>query len=428
LTILILNRGPLALRPYHEWFADHPGPLLLLASRADLVRLGESLPTAADGYLHAESLADYEDCDALVARGLELAREHRIEHVIACQERDLEPAGILRDRLGLPGQGHDSALAFRDKVVMKRYAMEAGIPVAPHAPVDTVADVREFARAHGFPVVIKQRDGFSSVGMTFVHSQAELDDFLAARLAAAGPDALVAPGEPELLAEAFVEGTMYHVDGIVVDGDVVVASPSCYQYQLASFAHDESPRLDLALDADDPLGQRLIAFTERLLAGLPTPENTTFHAEIFHTGQDGLVLCEIASRNGGALIKSVLEAMFGVNLPTAWPRASVGLPVPLPRGAGRMRPRGTAGQLLLLRRAGAVRQVPGQPPFDWIERYECYIKPGQVSAGARSSGDFMVAMVASAPDRHTCEQRLRQAAEWFEDGLVIEPAAEPVPA
>jgi hypothetical protein len=122
------------------------------------------------------------------------------------------------------------------------------------------------------------------------------------------------------------------------------------------------------------------------------------------------------------LIKSVMEAMFGVNLPVAWVRAGVGLPVPIPAGAGPMRPTQVAGQLLMLKRAGLVRSVPEAPPFPWVEKYELFVQPGQRLAGAASSGDFMVAMVASAPTRAECEARLREAADWFNSHSVIEPA------
>jgi hypothetical protein len=412
MSILILNRGPLALRPYHEWFADYPDSLLLLASRADLERLGERLPTPADGYLHAEAVADYESGGPVRERARQLAREHRIEHVIACQEKDLECAGALRDEFGLPGQGYESALVFRDKLVMKRHATAAGIPVAEHATVETAADVRAFAAAHGLPVVIKPRDGFSSVGLRILRSAAELEAYVAADFARE----LGSP--PNLLVEAYVDGEMYHIDGMVLDGSIVVAQPSHYLYQLGSFEGDHSPRVDVALDADDPVGLRLVAFVERVIGAFPTPEHTTFHA---------LVLCEIASRNGGALIKVVLETMYGVNFPVAWPRASVGLPVPLPRDGRRLVPDGTAGQLLLLRRPGIVRAIPETLPFPWLRRYDRYVEPGQRSGPATSSGDFMVAMVAAAPDRVTCEQRLREAAAWFEEALDIAPLPEPQP-
>jgi hypothetical protein len=409
MSILILNRGPLAQRPYHEWLAGYPGDLLLLASQEELTRRGHSLPPLEAGYSHVEAVAGYEDPGTIEARALELAKHHDITHVFASQEHDLERAAAIRERLGVPGQSLQSATAFRDKLVMKRYAQAGGIKVAPHAPVATASELRSFADTHGLPVVVKPRDGSSSVGLAILRTPEQLDSYLGG---------FEATG---LLAEAYVDGSMFHVDGMVRGGKLAVAWPSEYLYQLAAFGQDSKPRLDVALDQGDPLGDRLIALVEQVFAALPTPADTTFHCEVFHTPDDELVLCEIASRNGGALIKSVLQAMFGVDFPVAWLRASAGLPIDVPGDGTRMVPRQLAGQLLLLKRPGRVLATPGRPPFAWIERFEQYVQPGDEVAGATSSGDFMTAMVVSAPDRATCEARLREAADWFNAHLVIEP-------
>jgi biotin carboxylase len=259
--------------------------------------------------------------------------------------------------------------------------------------------------------VVKPRDGSSSVGLRILRTADELDGYLAG-FAEAGAG---------LLAEAYVDGSMFHVDGMVRDGKLAVAWPSQYLYQLAAFGQDSKPRLDVTLDVGDPLGQRLVELVEKVFQALPSPRDTTFHCEVFHTPDDELVLCEVASRNGGALIKSVLETMFGVDFPVAWLRASAGLPIDVPGDGTRMVPRQMAGQLLLLKRPGRVVAAPGRPPFGWIERFEQYVRPGDEVAGATSSGDFMTAMVVSAPDRATCEARLREAAAWFDANLVIEP-------
>ncbi|MFD9129840.1 NikS protein [Kitasatospora sp. NPDC059571] len=409
MTVLILNRGPLTKRRYDEWLADHPGPLLLLTSRQSLATYGDVLPEA--GYAHAEAV-DFEVPGEVEERVLDLARTHRIEYLVATQESDLQRAGALRDRLGLPGQSEQSAIAFRNKLVMKRLARRAGIAVAEHAPVEHAQDVRDFAEQHGFPLVLKVRDGSSSVGQHILHSAAELD----AHLAAAGE---IEPGR--LMVEAFVAGSMVHIDGMVLDGRVAAAWPSRYLYQLGSFADHREPRRDVALDRDDPLTGRLLAFLDQLLAALPTPADTTFHAEVFHTPDDRLVLCEIASRNGGALIKGVLHALFDVDFPLAWIRACAGLPVPVPRGADPLVPRQLAGQLLILKRPGTVRTLPEKAPFDWVTLYETYAEPGQRIAAAASSGDFLAAMVVSGPDRTAVEQRLAEAARWFEDELDLDP-------
>jgi biotin carboxylase len=412
-SVLILNRGPLSLRPYHEWLADYPGDLLLLASAEHLG--GEPLPVG--GYAHAEAIEGYDATGRVEARALELAERFDVRHVVACQELDLQRAAAVRELLGVAGQGVASADGYRDKLVMKRLVGDAGIPVAPHAGVETATDVLGFAREHGYPIVLKPRDGLSSVGLRIVADEPELLGWLA------GGFGDYPAGPKRLLAEAFVPGRMYHVDGFVQDGQVSVAWPSEYLYQLASFG-DAEPRLDATVEPG-PLADRLVAFATDVIRALPRVPCSTFHAEVFRTPDDRLVLCEIASRNGGALIKAVLAAMYGVDFPSAWVRASVGLPVPGLAEAGRSAaPPRMAGQVLVPRRPGVVRAVPARPDAVGVEHFEVFVRPGDELSAARSSGDYMAGMVVSAPTRDECLRRMRAAARWVTAALQIDvPAA-----
>lgn len=414
MTVLILNRSPLSKRPFHDWLAGVPGGIVLLTSPRKLAERGEHLPVG-DPYLHAEAVEGYENPDVLVARGLRLAESYRFDAVIAMNERDLEPAGELRDRLGLPGQSRHSATAFRDKLLMKKYATAAGVRVAEHLGVDTPRQLREFADTCGYPVVVKPRDGAGSVGVRVLRDAAELDRYAA--------DESVWPRSAErtgLLAEGFVDGPMYHVDGIVLDGRIVAAWPSAYLYRQGGAERGAGLRLDVTLDPGDPLGQRLTAAVERLLEGFPTPPHTTFHAEFFVTPADEIVLCEIASRSGGTLIAVLLQAMYGTHFPSAYLRACAGLPVDLPRDGTRLAPRTMAGQATLLKRAGTVRAVPADPPFPWVLRYEAFVRPGQRLADARTSNDMAAAMAVTGATRAECERRLRELGAWFDSGLAFE--------
>jgi len=56
-----------------------------------------------------------------------------------------------------------------------------------------------------------------------------------------------------------------------------------------------------------------------------------------------------------------------------------------------------------------------------VERYKPFVKPGDVMEKATSSGDFMAAMVASAPTREAREARLHEASEWFLGNTAVEP-------
>ncbi|GAA2149068.1 ATP-grasp domain-containing protein [Kitasatospora kazusensis] len=416
MTVLVLHhRGSLAGAPYHEWLADYDGDVLLIASREHLALVAEELPAEGVHYRRTAAVDGYETSGELEQLALELAAEHGVRHIVACQERDLERAAELRDVLGLPGQRMDTVLPFRDKVVMKRRASAAGLAVAPYREVECAADVIASAEEFGFPLVLKPRDSAGSVGLRILDSPEDLDGYLAD-----GFD-LYGPYQPNLIAEAFVHGSMCHVDGLVVDGRVALAWPSQYQYTLSSFATDTGPRLDLTLDTDDPLAHRLLEFTDRTLQALRGPENFAFHLEAFHTPEDGLVLCEIACRTGGAAIRDIVRTMFGVDPSESWVRAQLGLPLPEWIGSEKVTPRQMSGQLVLMKRPGRVVSAPQEPPaFPWVEKYQLFVTPGQTMGAAAYSSDFLLTALVSGRDRAQCESRLRVLEEWFLGQLVLE--------
>ncbi|MEU7907471.1 hypothetical protein [Actinoplanes sp. NPDC049118] len=419
MSVLLLHRFPFEPFPYLKWLADYDGDIVVVADREKIESSGERLPDGNLGYAHLEVLDDFEGL--AFERGLDLARKFAVTHVIAHHEGDVETAARLREHLDLPGAWPADVAAFRDKVLMKRRARQAGIETAAHVLARTPEQARSFAARQGFPLVAKARAGFSSIGLRILPDADALRDCLAA--------AFAAPGEPEVLLEGFVPGRMCHVDGLVADGRTVLAWPSQYQYDLASYGEDPGARVDLTLDPDDPLTDRLLELTDRILAALK-PAGTrlrehAFHAEIFHTPDDRLVLCEIAVRPAGAKVREVFEVLFGANLGELATRAQLGLPLPAPadgaRGA-RPRPREMSGQLLMMKRPGLVRSVPAAPEQAWVRGFWLYARPGELVPSASGSSDFLTAVVGSAPSRAECESRLRDLGARFEAQTRIVPA------
>jgi len=413
MSVLVLHRGALADTPYDRWLSDLHADVLLLAAQDQLDLSGDCLPREG-AYRHVEAVRGYDVSGYVEARALELARRHGVQHIVATQERDLERAAQLRDILGLPGQRLESATAFRDKVEMKSLVREAGLPVAPHAEVECAADLIDFAGRFGFPLVLKPRNGGGSIGLQIIPGPEEFDAMLA------GDTLTPDDAQPNLIAEAFVPGPMCHVDGLVADGRVVIAWASQYLYALASYRTDLGGRRDVTLDRDDPLGRRLIAFTERVIQALPGPGAFAFHAEVFHTPDDELVLCEIACRPGGASIRDIGRTLFGVDLAELAVRAQAGLPLPVTGIPG---PTQMAGQLVMMKRPGRILRVPGRPPFPWVQRSRLFVTPGQVMQEAAFSGDFMTSFVISAPSRQVTEERLGQLEAWLQEQLVVEGVA-----
>ncbi|MGW4271642.1 ATP-grasp domain-containing protein [Streptomyces seoulensis] len=409
MTTLVLHRGSLRANPYERWLADHGEKLVLLGSAEQLALFDEELPVGAP-YLHAEVLADYDTGAHVLARAAELVEEFGVTDVVACQEFDIERAAVLRERYGLPGQRPASARVYRDKWEMKRVATEAGIPVAEHVLVRSAEDLEAFADLHGFPVVLKPRKGVLSLGVSVLRTRQEL------RARVGEVELFDADGVPQWLVEAFVQGAMCHIDGTVLDGRIATLWPSQYQYALADF-RDRKGRVDIALDVADPLARRLVAFGERVLEAFGGPEHFAFHIEVFHTTGGELVLCEAASRAGGAGVRDVQRVLFGFD-PMEYPvRRQLGLPAAT---GERQDPGRLAGQLLFTKRPGVLRSLPDPaelPPG--VVKYTTYAEVGQTVQDAAHSGDFLAAFVVTGADRAETEARIRAAERWFRAGLDI---------
>lgn len=439
MSVLILHRNPFAPFPYRRWLdgdapglhdgTPYPGDIVVLAARDKIELAGEEIPGDADhDFTHLE-LFDTLDDEAVPARAFALAEQYRITHVIAHHEADLALAARLREHLGLDGAWSADITPFRDKALMKRLARQAGIEVAPHTVPHTAQQARDFAGQHGFPVVLKDRAGYNSIGLSILADRAELES----RLARAYRDG----SRDDLIVEAYVPGRMCHVDGLVVDGRTVAAWPSQYQYELSSFGADPGPRVDLTLDVDDPLTPRLLALVEQTLTALK-PEGGrlrthAFHAEVFHTPDDRLVLCEIAGRSGGAKIREVFDTLFGIQLAVQVTRAEAGLPLPVAPGAtgdrAPLRPRCMSGQVLTMKRPGLVRSLPAVPDEEWVKGFWLFAEEGQVIAPAAGSADFLTAAVGSAPTRVECERRLRAlGARIIAETKIVAPPGDAAPA
>ncbi|WP_329192579.1 MULTISPECIES: ATP-binding protein [unclassified Streptomyces] len=417
MSALVLHRFPLEPFPYDRWLAGLDGGVVMIAARDKIVAGREPVPDGPGGYRHLELIDTFDDEDLVDRLARDLIQEYGVTHVIAHHEADLIRAAALREKFGLPGQLPEEVLPFRDKVLMKRKLAAAGIAVAPHTLPRTADEARAFAAEHGLPLVFKARDGFGSVGLRTVRSVEELEQHLSEAFApGAGP-------REDLLLEAYVPGRMCHVDGVVAGGRTVMAWPSQYQYELSSFQADSGARVDLTLDPSDPLSPRLLELAQAALAALGGPADFAFHAEVFHTPDDRLVVCEVAARPAGARIREVLTAVFGVHPVELASRAHTGLRLPalerLPEG-GRLEPLRMAGQVLMMKRPGTVRGIPATPEEPWVEFYGVFAEPGEVLAEAALSSDFLAAAVLSAPTREECEKRLRELGARFEAEIVID--------
>ena len=417
MTILVIGRSALSFSPFHRWFADADDDLVLLttASRLDVA------PDERDAVLRRYTeVRLYEDLDdgEVDADLLALGERYDVRGVVALSEYDLIRAGALRDHLGVAGPSLASALAFRDKVRMRD--LLAGVAPAPaYAPLVRALDLVEFVEAHRYPVVVKPRRGAGAVGVQIVRDRDDALEVLAHRWSPRVEEV------PDLMVEAFVPGPLLHVDGLVVDGDVRLCWPSRYLDDPSAF--DRNSRLgSVLLDPGDPLVPRLQRLVGDVLAALPTPAVASFHAEVFHTPDDRLVLGEIASRTGGGRVNDTVRHAFGVNLNHAVARAQAGLPVTDAERvdeAAALAASGVAGWVVCYA-PGPGRALHTPAAEEAPVGTDVRITPAVARAGGTASSvDGIASAVVVGPDAACVAERIATFARWFSERLVWEDAA-----
>ncbi|MGM7701029.1 pyruvate carboxylase [Pseudalkalibacillus sp. Hm43] len=119
------------------------------------------------------------------------------------------------------GPETEHLLMFGDKVRARAEAIKADIPVIPGSdgPVETVEEVRSFAKENGFPIIIKATLGGGGRGMRIVRNMASLED----AYDRAKSEAKAAFGKDEIYVEKFVENPKHIEVQIVADehGNIV---------------------------------------------------------------------------------------------------------------------------------------------------------------------------------------------------------------
>src|SRR5438445_13163086 len=73
-----------------------------------------------------------------------LARNEKLDRIVALDEFDMETAATLREHLRIPGMGLTTMRYFRDKLAMRMQALERWIRVPDFIPVLNRQDIRYY--------------------------------------------------------------------------------------------------------------------------------------------------------------------------------------------------------------------------------------------------------------------------------------------
>ncbi|WP_405108690.1 ATP-grasp domain-containing protein [Paenibacillus sp. FSL K6-1217] len=395
MAILILNQRRRAFAPYLTWLEDLDEEVYLYTSSA----YGET----KEPYALVQVFNNWVTNDRVEIDAIRLYEEHPYRLVIALDESDLIRAARLRERLNLPGQRLGSAMAYRDKAMMKSLASQH-VSCPAFRRLASPLHLYDFVLEHGLPVVVKPVDGMGSMNTHVIRTPEQLDEVWERGLGGG------------LMVEAYVEGEMYEIDGLMMGQEIRFASIGKYSCQPLEILGKEC-FVEL-LSPEDPIFQRLVQEVQQVIEALPSPGISTFHCEWFHTREDEWVLCEIASRTAGGRISECISAMYGINLNREWVRGQCGLPLTLPAS----NPPQVAGVYLMPKRPGRVKRIPGSLPFEWVTEYVPRVKAGEQLDAAHSSVDAVMTVIIVGENSVSLQARLAELLLYLEREVQISPA------
>jgi len=262
-------------------------------------------------YIHDRN-KDWEMKDVIYGVSF-IAREEKIDRIVALDDYDVEKAASLREHLRIPGMGDTTARYFRDKLAMRERASDVGIPVPEFLHVLNHDQINNFAEKVSFPIIIKPRMQAGAYGLKKVQNKVELWDCINKH------------GDEQsfFLMERFVSGNIYHVDSIFYENEIRFALASQYGKPPFEVAHSGRVFTSRTVRRDSETEQKLLELNEKVLKAMGLVRGVS-HTEFIEADSDGkFYFLETSARVGGAHLADLVEAASGINLWREWAKIEI---------------------------------------------------------------------------------------------------------
>lgn len=395
MAILILNRYPAHLVKFDEWLSGTKEELYMITV--------DRYASSFEQYDVCIGMSDYLDDQSLEAEVLRLYEKRPFRALVAVDEVDILRASRLRELLGISGQNEASAFAFRNKVRMKELAKQKGVLCPEFTQLYSGHDLREFAEWHGYPLVVKPVDGMGAMETYVLKGEEQLEGWL---------DTHDVAGK---MVETFVEGEMYNIDGLWVEGELRFCSVGKYGSSRLSY-QSGSGTWTRMVAPDELLFQTLRTFVLQVLNALPTPAATSFHCEVFVTPSQEIVLCEIASRSPGGRISECIRQSYGIDLDEWWTKLACGFSVEWPE---EFEFSGYTAVHILPKQKGHLIQMVEELPFAWVTEYQPRVKAGYVNqASMTHCQDTIGSAVFRADSESKLLERFQELKQYLDQHII----------
>ncbi|PRQ02976.1 Carbamoyl-phosphate synthase large chain [Enhygromyxa salina] len=239
----------------------------------------------------------------------------RVDRLEATVEAHVMCAAKVREACGIPGTSVQTTFLCRDKPAMKDVLREVGVPCAQSIGSDDPAQIEDFAKRVGFPVIVKPRDA-AGAAATY-----RCDDL--ASLHAALAEVGVQSGH-SVAVEEFIEGHEGFWDTLTIGG-TVVHEFICHYYPTvleAMRARWISPQFICTNEVDTVPSYAEVKKMGREVIGALGVDTSATHMEWFF-GPKGLKFSEIACRPPGVGAWDLYGIANDVDIYREWAEAVV---------------------------------------------------------------------------------------------------------
>ncbi len=229
----------------------------------------------------------------------EVAKLENVQGVISDQgEIFVRAVAYAAEKMGLPGNGYDTALLYTNKYRMRERSKELGLATIDYKKVDSIEEAKDFFESLGGGMaIIKPVDASSSRGVSKISS---LDD-LYEKFDEAQETSL----SGQVIIEKFIEGPQFEVDSIAAGGHV---QPLMYadldEYDIPNVFSSRT-RLYPSV-ADDDFVRRLLDYSQKINEGFGMYQGLSHNEYIMDEKTGEIYLIEAALRGGGTFIASYI--------------------------------------------------------------------------------------------------------------------------
>lgn len=293
-----------------EAAASLPGVRLAVVSQDPEERIPPGLRQRLGAFIRiADGLDPQQIADATRAIA---KRWGQVDRLLGMLEDLQVPLGEVRDALRIPGLGADAARNFRDKARMKDLLRAHQLACARHCLAHGEAEVWEFVKAVGFPLIAKPPAGRGSADTFRIDDAEQLRGYLRSY-----PPRLERPG----LIEEFIVGDELSFDSVCIDGQLRWYSIN--HYFPGPLEVVETPWIQWAVllprEQNLPSYEGIVQAARRALPLLGIGTGMS-HMEWFRRRDGSVAISEVGARPPGAQFTTLISYAHDVDFYRVWAR------------------------------------------------------------------------------------------------------------